>query len=309
MQRITTQLDNPVNEEWTKYFVNGLECKRDAIYETIIDNIFYTGKINLSKKYHFKHHEAKMVYDSYTFHRETFENDESKNRSASFSLNTGEFVKKTNPTSDEYKLLVNRMIHVLDTFDEAQQNHSEHSTNLRIAIVNCMEPFFEKITDFEAPYNNIMHKFSLEYFAFLFDMITFGLSRGKESSGKIKIPGMEFDISSIKESWDEYWTNSKKSQFIDKYFSVMLKQANVIGKLWMKNDLFADKSTKNEIQSKFDEFKKFVKSLQTQKALLDASMLDVSFTSKIASFFHLGEHAAPKELKPIHVQKSALNMK
>src|SRR5262245_29420043 len=103
-------LDEFEREESTKYSVNGIECKRDDIYQTILNNKFYTGKINLHKKYHFKIHEKKFI-DKGWGSTETSTYNESSDVSANFSLNTGEFAKKVDMTSDDYKLLVERMIH------------------------------------------------------------------------------------------------------------------------------------------------------------------------------------------------------
>jgi hypothetical protein len=214
--------------------------------------------------------------------------DEHNNRNASFSLDTGEFVKKINPESDKHKVLVNKMIHTLDMFYEAQQNYREYSLNFRIAIVNCMGFLIENVMDFEAPYNNILYKCSLEYFSFLFDMLAFGLSQSEKASGELKIPSVEFDMSSMNEKWDEHWTHSQKSQFLNKYLSIMIKQADVVGSQWMKSGIFfGDKSCKNDIKNKFNVFKKNMQCLLKEKKSLDVSLhLHPSLTSKIAGFFH-----------------------
>jgi cupin superfamily acireductone dioxygenase involved in methionine salvage len=95
----------------------------------------------------------------------------------------------------------------------------------------------------------------------------------------------------VKEIWDETSTNDQKSHYQEKYLSTLLKQINILSKGWDKNDIFINKSAKIEIQHKFDNFKKEIKSLQKKKKLLDASLPDVSHQSKslisnFASLFH-----------------------
>ncbi len=276
-------------EEWTKYSVNGIECKRNAIYQTILDNKFYTGKINLHREYHFNLHE-KEFKDKGWGSTSARTHNESSDVSANFSLNTHEFAEKVGAISEDYKLLVERMIYALDMFYDCQQNYHAHAANLRIAIHNCMQLFTEKVSDTKAPYNNFLQQLSLEYFDFLFDGLAFALSTGYAKGGKPEMPSFGFDMSALKEEWDEHSSNIKKSQYLERYLSVMLKQADLLCNRLIKNDLFSDSASKKEIQNKFDAFKAFIKSMQTKKASLDAATPEVreqsSLSYKIASFLH-----------------------
>ena len=306
MLRKEKHLVEPVREEWTKYFVNGIECERNAIYQTILDKKFYTGAINLEKKYHFKLQEEKVVEDfeegpfgsSTTTTRETSKNNESNHQNANFSLNTKKFVEKFNPASEEYKLLVERMVHTVDLFYDASQRHSAGSKNLRIAVNNCMTLFLESTTNFRAPYNDIFHEYMIEYFAFIFDMLALAMSKMMDKdvqvyvSGKVNLPNLEFNTSSLKENWNENWTNSKKSRFLKNYLSAILNQLDEINKQWVKHRLFWDMSSRDLSQSKFNDFKKVLTSLQNKRASLDATLPDVNeqtVGSRIATFFHFGQ--------------------
>jgi len=284
MQRIEKHPE-PVREEWTKYFVNDIECKRNDIHQTILDNKFYNGTVKLSKKYHFKLHEEKMVENreegwngscfTLTSNREASKHDESSNKSASFSLDTDKFVAKINPTSDEFKLLIDKMANTIDMFYEASHNYSRYSQNLRSTIQNCIQFWLENMNEHKAPYDDILHEFSIEYFAFLFDIMAFSMSKANDNniSDKVELPSLKFDTSSIKESWSDTWTNSKKSQFVDEYLSVMLKQTDVIHQVWIKHDLFGSKLSRDYLGSKFDNFKNFLKSMQNKKTAHDVSLL------------------------------------
>ncbi len=288
MQRIEKRSE-PVREEWTKYFVNGIECKRNDIHQIILDNKFY-GTVKLVKKYHFKLHEEKMVENkkedrdgsSYTFtsHRVASKHDESNNKGASFSLDIDKFVAKINPTSDEFKLLTDKMTNTLDMFYEASFDYNKYWQNLRITLQSCVRFLLENIGEHKLPYDDILHEFSIELFAFLFDMMAFGMSKAndknisddKNISYKVELPSLEFDTSTIKESWSDTWTNSKKSQFVEEYLSVMLKQTDVIHQLWVKHDLFDSKLSRDYLESKFDNFKNFIKSMQDKKTAHDVSL-------------------------------------
>jgi len=308
MQRQVTNLE-PVQEKWTKYYVNDIECERDAIYKTIIDNEFYNGKVNISKKYHFKSHEEKIIEEKEVTkrgettithtHRNTTTDDHKSDRNANFSLDTKKFTEKFSCNGMEYQTLVEKMIHIVDMFYETQKNYKEYSENFRQAVYNCMAYLLENITDYKAPYNDIFHALGLEYFVFIFDVMAYGLSTGMKKAlgkmeGQLELPSLNFDTSSIKENWDEHWPNDKKSHFLKKYLSVMLKQSDIICPLWKEHELFSDKSSRHVIQGKFDEFKKHIKSLQTNKTELDAS-LNNQPTSSSASLFHHKKHHDKEE--------------
>ncbi|STX55780.1 Uncharacterised protein [Legionella beliardensis] len=308
--KTVTNLVEPIRIEWTKYFVNGVECERDAIYQTILNNKFYKGKVNLDRKYHFELHEKTLEeekeieisedrsYSHTSFCKTTRINNSFSNASTNFSLSTKEFTQKFTATSAEYKSLIDKMLQVLDMFYEAGENYNDYSINLQIAIRDCMAFFIKNLTDIKSPYNEILYELSVQSTVFLFDILAFGLSKeaiNEQSSDKAKssLPQLDFNTSRLLKSWDENWTNSKKSNFLDKYLSNMLKQTDINFQLWMTLDLFTDKSTQNEITSKFDGYKEFIASLQAKKMLLDSSLPiepKQSIKSHIASFFHHRPH-------------------
>ncbi|KTD11901.1 hypothetical protein Lgra_1359 [Legionella gratiana] len=265
----------PLRDKWTKYFVNDIECEREAIYQTILDNKFYTDSIALAKKYHFELHEKNIKEEriGYALHYKETKSDKSENRYAYFSLNTKEFIAKHNPTSNEYKILVERMSHALDMIYEAQQDYAQYSEKLRTAIRNCMIFFCENTNDMTAPYTEIAYKLSIELFVFLSDILAFGLSEGKVFNHK-ELPSLVVDLSGIKEKWNVNWADSKKSQFVNEYLSILLQQMESIRELWMRSDLF-DESSKNKMADIFAEFKLMIKLQQVKKDTLDKALANV----------------------------------
>jgi len=59
MQRVEIPQTEPTTtkEEWTKYSVNSVECEKNAIYQTIVDNKFYNQTVIIEKKHHSSSHE------------------------------------------------------------------------------------------------------------------------------------------------------------------------------------------------------------------------------------------------------------
>ena len=292
MQSKITYLE-PVQEKWIKYYVNGEECDRHAIYQTILDNKFYTGEITLDKKYHFELHQKTIIEESENnrFRREIVKNDKSYNQYSNFSLNTKQFTDKFAPTSSEFKILIANMIFTLDMFYEAQENYNENYKNLNIATRSCLNFYLEQISDPNAPYDLLMGEIGLEQLAFSFDIMALSISmhmhkQDNKKTDHVKIPDLEFDMSSIKETWNEDWANNKKSQFMKIFLSVMLKQTDVIYQCFLKTDLLADESSKNIMQHKFEKFKEVIKTLQEKKDLIDNSVLNQFNLSNITSFFY-----------------------
>jgi hypothetical protein len=148
VQSKTTILD-PVQEEWTKYFVNGYECDKEDIYQTILDNTLYNGPVTLDKKYHFNRCEESITEERGFFShtsRHVSKQNESNNKSANFSLDTKKFTEKFTPTSCEYKLLISNMVYTLDMFYEAGKNYKEHANNFQFALRHCLSYFFKMQT-------------------------------------------------------------------------------------------------------------------------------------------------------------------
>lgn len=290
MQRFIENLDKPSREESIIYMVNGIECERNSIYKTIMDNKFYNGDVKIEKKFRFKfHNETGNFFNLRTM-------DESANVSASMNLDTKKFVDKFDPASEEYKSLIAKMIHAVDLFYEAEQDYGKNAHELRVAVRDCMSFLMDKISDSKAPYNDIIHESVVEIYVLLFNMIALSVSstfKMKNASGNIQFPSLSFDTSSIKETWDEKWPDSKKSQYIRKYLSVMLDQADKLCKGWLRHKLFSDQSSRDEIKVHFDSFKTCIKSLQDKKAGYDAALLgEKPGSGWFASFFHLGHHQA-----------------
>jgi hypothetical protein len=296
----------PIKEEWTKYFVNDIECKRDAIYQTILDHKLHNGEIKLGKKYHYKHHEEKTIEirqnDGYgsSVETQTTKNNDEKNTSADFSLNTKVFAEKIDAKSADYKLLTEKMSLVLDIFFEAQKDNAKHSTSLRSAIKDCMSFFIEKSANSKGPYDNMVKDISVELFSFLFDTLTLFMStldkidieKNKKDSEKTEQPSLNYDTSSL-EKWNDNWDNHKKSKYFHKYLDVMLDQTDTILKHWLKHPVFATTLDSNQIQKKFNDFKDVLKSLQKKLKEHDEAL---GIKSGIAAFFSFfsRNHTQPK---------------
>ncbi|MDR3492141.1 MAG: hypothetical protein P4M12_08905 [Gammaproteobacteria bacterium] len=290
------------NEESTKYFVNGVVCSRDLIYQTILDRRFYDGAVNIQKKYHSKKVEGTFGFMSRDTH------SSSTDRNANFNLNTKKFVEKFDPKSEEYKLLIERMLHFVDIFYSACDKYSENSSNLHIATKSCMQFFLESTTNFTAPYNNIMHEYSLEFLVFLFDLTALGISRmsNLDLSSEVKLPSLNIDTSSIKEVWSESLTNTKKSEYLEKYLAVSLKQSGVLYKNLKQNIVFKDLA---ELESKFDNFKKFIKSMQDKRSALDASLsIRQSFISKFFCCSRPANEIVEQQHEPINQPTAASSL-
>lgn len=289
---------NAVQKECTKYFVNGIECEPGAIYQIILDHKFYTGAVNLNKKCHFERHEEKVKKEQNEYLIINSE-DISTNINANFGLNTKEFTAKVNPTSEGYKQLINKMIHVLDMLYEAQKNYNECSTKLSAAIRDCMTLVFDNLTDINDSYNNILNKSSIEHTVFTFDMLAFSLSCAAPMMDKafddINLPSLNFDMSAIKEKWNETWTNSKKSKFLNEYLSLMLKQTDNVHQLWRVSDLAHGFG--NNIDYKFDELKKVLQSLEAKRVLIDAFLLDMGDKPRISTNVYNFHYAQPLPIK------------
>ncbi|MEO8400291.1 MAG: hypothetical protein ABI597_00660 [Gammaproteobacteria bacterium] len=292
---VTTKTETVVpssREEWTKYFVNGIECEQSAIYQTILDNKFYNGEVSLDKKYHFDLREEKVVKEeeksqdelsSYRSTRTTeLTNSSSRNIFATFGLNTKNFVVKCNPTSKEYILLVNKMIATLHTFYEAQTNYNEYSKALGSDVRDCIRYSIEQTFDINKPYHRIFYEFIVEQIAFQFDILALSLSNSKTNDASQELPKLEFDTSSIKEGWSENWTNRKKSRYINYYLSVILSQVDSVCQPLVAHESVSNTPLVDDIKSKFDNFKKLIISMQSKMATLKVSLMDVS-NSRVAS--------------------------
>jgi len=305
MQRKETVLP-PTKEEWTKYFVNDIECKRDAIYQTILDHKFHNGNVELGKKYHYKLHKEKTIEirqnDGYgsSVETQTTKNNEEKNRSANFSLDTKVFAEKIDAKSADYKLLTEKMSLALDLLDEAQRDNAKHSNSLRAAIKDCMNFFIEKSADSKGPYDNMVKEIAVELYAFLFDTLTLFLStldkidmeKNNKDSKQAEQPSLNYDTSSL-EKWDYTWENNKKSKYVHKYLDIMLDQTDTILKRWFKHPVFATTFDSNQIQKKFNDFKDVLKPLQKKLKEHDEAL---GIKSGIAAFFSFfsRNHTQPK---------------
>lgn len=264
--------------EWVKYSVNGMECERADIHKTICDNKFYSGKVNIAKKHHLEIHEKRANGSS----------DQTSNYNANFSLDTNKFTQKYNPQSDEYKRLIELMVHTVDMFEQSQGNYHEHVANMKIAIRNCFHYLQESLKEVHCPYEQLINEFTIEYFSFLFDMLAFSLGNLQfENLKSNSIPSLNFNTSGLKGSWDVHASNKQKSKYLNKYFSLIIDQTPGLCRGWT-SVLSGD--AKQETQTKFDEFKQRIEDLRTQKSNLDDLMPGVkeSLGTKLVSFFHCG---------------------
>lgn len=297
---VTSRVEEPVRVEWTKYFVNGVECEKEDIYQTILSRKLYEGKIELDKKYHFESNERESTETVETNNEglpyfrnrtsSTHRYSSSSNRSSHFGLDTKEFAKKFPPESIEFNLLVDKMIYTLDMFYKASgENYNDYSQNFQMAVRGCMSFFLEKVMNTSEPYNGIMYKLRLEQIIFLLDLLALSLSKAVFFEEDMTLPVLGIDMSSIREDWAEHSTSRKKSQFLGKYLSVMLAQTEVVFQNCKEHQLFATQSSRDELQNKFDKYKRVVASLQVDKTTLDASLPAAhrpSLLSTVASFFH-----------------------
>ncbi|KTD54641.1 hypothetical protein Lsai_3463 [Legionella sainthelensi] len=270
--------------KWTKYFVNDIECERDAIYQTILNRELYAGRIILSKKYHFESYEQNRVERTewgYLEYKTTTSNH-SENLSAQLSMITTHLLNTMEPTSETYKELIHKMIHAVDMFFEAENNHAQYSQQFRHALRDFLS-FLNKYTvQSDASYNDFFSKLSIEYAIFLFDMLAFGISEGNDSNQR-SLPSLEFDFSGLKVNWDEKVDNDQKAQFLTEYLSILLQQTDVFLSLWQKSDAFDDVA-KHKIKNLFEEFKQVIRGFQNQKKWLDTSLPTV--LKNMYSFFN-----------------------
>lgn len=290
-----TTIIEPVHEEWTKYYVNGLECDKEDIYQTILNKSFYNGPVTLDKKYHYSHEEKKITRDDGPFSQisQYISTDkQSNNKSSNFSLDTKKFIDKFKPESHEYKLLISNMIYTLDMFYEAIHNYKENVKDFHFAVRHCMGFYLENITDSPSPYDALLNAFFIENLTFIFDMMAFLSSWSDLNNAKTyKLPNLAFDTSSIKETWDAQWSNNKKSQYIKEFLSVMLNQTDVLHQRLNTHDVFKDTSLQSDIKGKFDAFKNTINDFKNKKNAIDNSQPDVSNPfqlSNITSFFYQG---------------------
>ncbi len=284
-------------EEWTKYSVNGVECEKNAIYQTIVDHKFYDGTIKIEKKHHSSsHQESGSIFRLLT-------SDNSENISANFSLGTSDFVKKFAETSEEFKTLVAKMVQSVDMLYDAQQDHEKNSPILCDTVRDCMTFFFEKTAaDMTSPYNDILYKCCTEYFVVMFNMLMLNVAlqmRLKNLNQDVTLPGFNFDTSSVSEKWDDKWKIKRKSQFLKKYLSVLLRQTDILCASWVKALSSVDESSVKEVNTHTNAYKAVLNSMLQKLAEYDAELIkEQSLSDKLSSFFHFGKNDATETSSP-----------
>ncbi|ARB92132.1 hypothetical protein [Legionella longbeachae] len=256
-------------KKWTKYFVNDIECERDAIYQTILENKLYDSTITLIKKYHFELSEKSRVEESngYRSNKKISTSSQSENKSAYISHETKVFADKMGYASKEYNQLIDKLIHAVDMLFETEKNYDLYSQQFRAAMRDFLSFLYKYTVENDTAYNDFLRKLSLEYAIFLFDMIAFSLSEGYCSNQK-KLPSLVFDFSDLKIKWNENWDNKSKEEFLNKFLSILLQQTEIVLSQWQKSDAF-NESAKQQITASFNEFKEVIKDFQTQKRMLD----------------------------------------
>lgn len=302
--------DKIKNIEWTKYFVNNIECERDDIFQTIVDRQLYLGEIEIAKKYHLKQSrktksvktksERKFASRFYQIKTHETRDKHSCNKYAAFHLEVSSFAKMFGPETEEFRLLIGKMLLVVETMFAAQEYYYKCSNDFNAATRNLLEFIHVNLSDFKAPYNDVKNELSIALTVFIFDLMTFNLFK----RNKVQ-PELAFDMSRFKSEWEEALPNVRKSQLLDNHLSDMLNQVDKLFQIWSDSGVYADDDSRNELKYKFDGLKQRIISLQKKKSAYDASLPDVynqSAVTKIASFFYRLNHPAVTEISVSHAK-------
>jgi len=305
MVKKVIRLHKQFREEWTKYFVNGIECKRDTIYKTILDNKLHNSEITIEKKYHFEARERKKIVvkekseqtvaqgpttiyqKSESRKRNIDEKSHHTNNAVNFNCDTSNFCKKFKPTSREYKLLIHRMINVVDWLYDTTENYKRNAESLRESMRIFMHMLVSK-NEPQTLYDDIMCKVSSELLTFVLDKLAFALYLSKADDFSFDIPSLAFDLKDVAHRWDESGTNKQKSDYLKIYLSALLRETDVIHQLWSKHELCANESIRNEINDGFNQFKKFLYTMRDKIIACDVCLLtkDKVVASGSSSFFY-----------------------
>lgn len=242
-------------KEWIKYYVNDIECDRESIYQTILENKLYQKTINLHKKFDWDKEKNLEFQVNW------------KEHSTNFCMDTKPFITNFEPASEEYKLLIESMVQTLDCFYESHEHYTHDSAKrLDTAARYCIGLFSEGVMDIDTSYQKLLYKSNIEHHVFLFDIMAFSTSL-RVSSNDPQFLGKEFpelvfqpiDLSKL----DEHWGNKNKSKVLYNFFSEILKQTNKLQNLWNKID-FLDESSLKEIDRRFNDYKSSLESLKIE---------------------------------------------
>lgn len=259
MQRIAS--DQLYNEEWTKYFVNGFECKREDIYQTVVDKGFYCGEVNIERKYHHEQVKTNMpeIFRQFmTVSPMMGTSNQTENYSANFSLDLKKFTEHCKPESNEFKMMIDKMLSCVDMFFNAEKNYKEYSGNLKICVRQCMMYLYQHYYDLKNTYNNIFSELMAELFVNVFDRLSYYISHLntiiEQRVNNIKLPPVDF-FPANKEIFNQDWDDSKKSKYINKYLQKIVKKLDSIEHSWLTHVALRDKSTRAEIKEYFATFR------------------------------------------------------
>jgi hypothetical protein len=309
MTKKVIKREKQFREEWTKYYVNDIECTRDTIYQAILDNKL-KNEIKIRKKYHFKSSETKKlvingkseehgvrksIFGPVTFHRiskscqkNTSNKSNTDDLNARFSFDFSKFFENFTSNSREFKLLIHRQINIVDLFFSTMTNYKKHAEDLTCALTIFLKMIFGAAGNPDARYNDIVYKACLEHLILLFDMLAFILSVKIDANlDRENLPKMDLDLSDIKETWSDSWTESHKSEYLEKYLSVLFKQADVLHQSLNKDESFASNQyLRGMLDGKFNHFKNLIQMLQAKKHAYDnATEVSASVFSTYPSLF------------------------
>lgn len=285
MQRQTVQ-----QEEWTKYFVNGMECKREDLYQTILAKRFYEGEIRLERKFH--HTEKHLPL--FGFSGWSGVDTTNENREASFTLDTKTFAKKFGPNSEPFKALIDKMIYALDMFYAAQVDYDNNAENMRIAVRQCMSYLFENTSDTQLPYANINNEFKHAYLSLIFSLLANILCKVnvENFNGNLEIPSMDLSTPKLKEPYQDDWNNDKKSKHLEELLTTTRSKLKTVKHAWLSSKYYRDNAAHQQIETLFDQFKSALDTLHATKKSLDAELLAGS-SSKLGKLLHRFHHHKP----------------
>jgi len=191
----------------------------------------------------------------------------------------------------------------MDMLYDAQQDHEKNSAVLCETIRDCMTFFFEQTsTDMKSPYNDTLYKCCTEYFVVMFNMLTLNvalLMRLKNANQDFALPSFNFDTSSLKDKWDDKWSIERKSKFLKKYLTVLLKQTDIMRASWVKALSSVDESSVKEVNAHANAYKAVLNSMLQKLAEYDAELIkEQSLSDKLSSFFHFGKNDTTETSSP-----------
>lgn len=267
-----------INEEATKYFANGFECKKEDVYQTIVDNKLYD--INLEKKEYLKTTATQNFWHS---HRTQTKAETHK---AAFHINTRKFIEKFDYKNEKFKILIDKMLHCLEMFFLASKNYTEYSLNQDLTITDFFRFLIENITNFKEPYNQIMYENQIILVSFSFNIISLYMTKLRlDENYTEQDNNLPFDLSppGMTEYYNEDWDLNKKSKYIKGYLTAAQAHSQKVLTQWLSYQ-FVNDSYKDSLRIKFTELDKRISSSLNQLEAQD-KLSGVDIRSSLFSFF------------------------